>query len=211
MKNLENQSWYKDLTETQDFEIQDESVKFDPNSSGFKNAIKYILNVEGGYSDYNSSTGDPRTNLGIIQSEYDEYRSDKGLEKQSVRNITVDEAKEIYFDNYWVPTKSETIYKSFPKTAIAIFDFAVNSGLSGASSLVAKTLDIQNTRFDNNMVNQIMMAAGTIGDSQLVSNLIQKRRINYQDIIKRKPQKSVYGPGWQNRMNKLENFTEDDK
>ena len=211
MKNLENQSWYKDLTETQDFEMQDESVKFDPNSSGFKNAIKYILNVEGGYSDYNSSTGDPRTNLGIIQSEYDEYRSDKGLEKQSVRNITVDEAKEIYFDNYWVPTKSETIYKSFTKTAIAIFDFAVNSGLSGASSLVAKTLDIQNTRFDNNMVNQIMMAAGTIGDSQLVSNLIQKRRINYQDIIKRKPQKSVYGPGWQNRMNKLENFTEDDK
>ena len=66
MKNLENQSWYKDLTETQDFEMQDESVKFDPNSSGFKNAIKYILNVEGGYSDYNSSTGDPRTNLGIM-------------------------------------------------------------------------------------------------------------------------------------------------
>ena len=210
MKNLETQTWYKNLPETQEFDQESDSIRFDPNSTGFKNAIKYILNVEGGYSDYNSSTGDPRTNLGIIQSEYDDYRSEKGLEKQSVRNITVDEAEEIYFDNYWTPTKSEIIYKNYPKTALAIFDFAVNSGLSGASSLVAKTLDIPNTKFDNNMVNSIIMAAGTMGDSQLFSNLIQRRRVNYQDIIKRRPNKSVYGPGWQNRLDKLENFTQDD-
>lgn len=208
-ENLKQQSWYANLPDVQKNEMSEESVKFDPSSTGFKNAIRYILDVEGGYSDYNSSTGDPRTNLGIIQSEYDDYRQSKGLNQQSVKNITQDEAEEIYFNNYWVPTKSEIIYKNYPKTAIAIFDFAVNSGVSGASSVVAKTLGISSTRFDTNMVNAIMNTAGSMGDAQFFRNLIQQRRINYKDIIKRKPQKAVYDQGWQNRMDKLENFNED--
>ena len=203
---LEKQMWYTNLSDSSDNNFS--NIKFDPNSSGFSNAIKYILDVEGGYSDYNSSTGDPRTNLGIIQSEYDDYRSSKGLQNQSVRNITQDEAEEIYFVNYWGPTGCEQIYKYLPKTAIAIFDFAVNSGLGGASSVVASALDIPKGRFDSSMVNAIIKIGLEIGDENLFKNLVARRRVNYKEIIKRKPQKAVYGPGWDNRLDKLENFNQ---
>jgi lysozyme family protein len=206
MNELEKQTWYTNLQDSNDNDTNE--IKFDPNSSGFKNAIRYILDVEGGYSDYNPSTGDPRTNLGIIQSEYDKYRSAKGMPAQSVKNITQDEAEEIYFVNYWIPTGCEQIYKFLPKTAITIFDFAVNSGLGGASSVVASALDIPKGRFDSSMVNSIIQIGTNIGDNTLSKNLISRRRINYKEIIKRKPQKAVYGPGWQNRLDKLENFNQ---
>lgn len=206
MAELGKQSWYPGLQDS--YENNENKIKFDSNSSGFQNAIKYILDVEGGYSDYNSSTGDPRTNLGIIQSEYDKYRSSKGLSPQSVKNITQDEAEEIYFVDYWVPTGCEQIYKYLPKTAITIFDFAVNSGLGGASSVVASALDIPKGRFDSSMINSIIKIGTSIGDDTLFKNLVSRRRINYKEIIKRKPQKAVYGPGWQNRLDKLENFNQ---
>jgi len=209
MNELEKQSWYIDLQDLSDNDVSNASdIKFDPNSSGFKNAIKYILDVEGGYSDYNSSTGDPRTNLGIIQSEYDKYRSSKGLSSQNVKNISQDEAEEIYFVNYWIPTGCEQIYKYLPKTAITIFDFAVNSGLGGASSVVANALDIPKGRFNNSMINSIIQIGTNVGDDTMFKNLVARRRINYKEIIKRKPQKAVYGPGWQNRLDKLENFNQ---
>ena len=206
MNRIKKESWYTNLQDS--YDTDDTEIKFDPNSSGFKNAISYILEVEGGYSDYNPSTGDPRTNLGIIQSEYDEYRGSKGLSLKSVKEITQDEAEEIYFVNYWSPTSCEQIYKYLPKTALAIFDFAVNSGLGGASSVVAKALDIPNGQFDSAMINSIIQIGTEIGDDALFRNLIARRRINYKEIIKRKPQKSVYGPGWNNRLDKLENFNQ---
>lgn len=204
LDELQNQSYWESLPEETKTDIG--AVQFDPNSPGFENAFKYILDVEGGYTDYDPSTGDPRTNLGIIQSEYDKYRTSKGMEQQSVAQITPDEAKEIYFVNYWAPTKADQLYSSLPKTAIAIFDFAVNSGLGGASSVVAKTLDIPSTRFDNQMFNSIMEVGEQIGDEQLSQNLIQRRLINYDEIIARNPQKAVYRKGWQNRLQKLDNL-----
>lgn len=209
MDELEKQTWFSKLPESnKSIDDDNYSIKFDPNSSGFKNAVKYILDVEGGYSDYNESTGDPRTNLGIIQSEYDSYRSSKGLTPQSVGKITQDEAEEIYFTKYWIPTGCEQIYKYLPKTAITIFDFAVNSGLGGASSVVANTLGIPKGRFNSDMINSIISIGTQMGDDTLFSNLVAKRRVNYKEIIKKNPRKSVYGPGWQNRLDKLENFNQ---
>jgi hypothetical protein len=116
LEELANQPYWNDLPEETLSDVG--GSQYDPNSPGFENAFNYILDVEGGYTDYDAQTGDPRTNLGIIQSEYDKYRSGKGLEQQSVRFIEKDEAKEIYQLNYWIPTKADQIYSSLPKTAI---------------------------------------------------------------------------------------------
>lgn len=205
LTELENQSYWNELPEENLTNLND-GIKFDPNSPGFENAFKYILDVEGGYTDFNPATGDPRTNLGIIQSEYDKYRSSKGLDRQSVSNITTDEAKEIYFINYWIPAKADRLYSSLPKTAITIFDFAVNSGLGGASSVVSKTLGIPSTRFDDSMLNSLVEAGEQMGDEKLSKDLVQRRFVHYDEIIANKPQLAVYKKGWHNRLGKLENM-----
>ena len=204
IEELKNQVYWNDLPEETLSDIG--GAQFDSNSPGFENAFNYILDVEGGFSEYNPQTGDPSTNLGIIQSEYDKYRSEKGLEQQSVRFIEKDEAKEIYQSNYWLPTKAEQIYSVLPKTAITIFDFAVNSGLGGASSVISKTLDIPSSRFDNEMVDSILQIGQEIGDDKLSENLIDQRYINYDEIISRDPRKAVYRKGWHNRLKKLDNL-----
>jgi lysozyme family protein len=205
ISQLENQSFWKQLDSGSNDSY---AIVFDANSPGFENALNYILDVEGGYTDYNPSTGDPRTNLGIIQSEYDRYRSSKNMSKQSVSNITLDEAKEIYFKDYWSTINAETIYQNLPKTAIVLFDFAVNSGIGGASSLVSKVLNIPSSRFDSKMINSIINTGLAIGDDNLSRNLIERRFINYDEIIKRDPRKSVYRKGWQNRLKKLDKMIE---
>lgn len=200
---LTQQDFYVDLAETQTKSV---STTFDPNSSGFENALNHILDVEGGYSAYNPTTKDPETNLGIIQSEYDSFRRSKGLDTQSVSNITYDEAKEIYYKDYWMPVQGDVLYSYLPKTAIAIFDFAVNSGIGGASSLVAKSLSIPSTRFDDNMINNILYVGENLndGDDELASLLISKRYLNYEDIGRNQPEKGkAYGRGWKNRLEKL--------
>jgi lysozyme family protein len=204
IEELKNQVYWNDLPEETLSDIG--GAQFDSNSPGFENAFNYILDVEGGFSEYNPQTGDPSTNLGIIQSEYDKYRSEKGLEQQSVRFIEKDEAKEIYQSNYWLPTKAEQIYSVLPKTAITIFDFAVNSGLGGASSVVSKTLDIPSSRFNNEMVDSIIKIGQEIGDDKLSENLIDQRYINYDEIISHDPRKAVYKKGWHNRLKKLDSL-----
>lgn len=207
---LQNSNWYIELPEKQvPIEVSENqkiNVKFDSNSSGFENAFKYIIEVEGGFSGYDPESGDPATNLGIIQSEYDEYRTSKNLPPQSVSFITSDEAKEIYFNNYWIPTQAEKIYQSFPKTAITIFDFAVNSGLGGASRLVSKVLGTSSTRFNDSMVDNIISVANMTGDDAMASNLIQNRYTNYEDIVKSNPQKAKFLKGWFNRLGKLKSY-----
>lgn len=204
LNELTNQPYWNDLPEETLSDVG--GSQYDPNSPGFENAFNYILDVEGGYTDYDAQTGDPRTNLGIIQSEYDKYRSSKSLEQQSVRFIEKDEAKEIYQLNYWIPTKADQIYSSLPKTAITIFDFAVNSGLGGASSVVSKTLGVPSSRFNDDMVNSIIQAGQQIGDDELSKNLINQRYVNYDEIISRDPRKAVYRKGWHNRLKKLDNL-----
>ena len=92
--------------------------------------------------------------------------------------------------------------------AITIFDFAVNSGLGGASSLVSGVLGIQSSRFDNQMVDAIIQAGTSQGDQVFTQNLIDRRRINYQEIIRENPFKEDYAEGWQNRLDKLEKFNQ---
>lgn len=202
LQELTMQFFWNDLPDEEEAEYS--STYLDVNSPGFENALKYMFDVEGGFSEYNPKTGDPRTNLGIIQSEYDEYRNKKGLPQQNVMYIDKEEAIEIYFMNYWTPTNAEQIYTVLPKVALTIFDFAVNSGLGGASYVVSSTLDIPSTRFDDKMINAIIEAGEQIGDENLAESLIQRRFFHYDEIITADPRKAVYRKGWHNRLKKLQ-------
>ena len=202
---LENQSYWDDLPE--DLET---TITFDSNSTGFENAFNYILDVEGGFTDYDYMTGDPTTNLGITQSRYDEYRNSKGLEEQSVKFITKDEAEEIYYSSYWSPMNGDEIYAELPKTAITIFDFYVNSGRNGALQVLRNTIPHDPSKpinFDSGIDNIISFGL-SIGDDELSKNLIYQRSAWYENLIERKPAFEKYRKGWGNRLDKLTNLVD---
>lgn len=91
----------------------------------FKQALHFVLNMEGGFVDDPDDKGGA-TNKGITQSTYDAYRKAHNKTKQTVKNITDAEVSEIYYNNYWMNAGCD---KMTPIFAVVAFDTAVNMGV----------------------------------------------------------------------------------
>lgn len=98
----------------------------------FEKALTFTLKAEGGFT---VDRGGP-TNYGVTQTTYNAFLARKNLPLQSVKKITLDEAKRIYFEDYWLPAGCEDLPL---KLSVAVFDFAVNSGVSRACRYYKKT------------------------------------------------------------------------
>lgn len=65
----------------------------------FEKALEFLFPSEGGYVNNKKDRGGS-TNMGITQTTLNSYRKRKGLAYKDVKNITRDEAKAIYYDDY---------------------------------------------------------------------------------------------------------------
>ena len=98
----------------------------------YPQALKQVLKYEGGYVDHPKDPGGP-TNKGVTQAVYDNWRKSQNLPIQSVRAIADSEVAAIYKNLYWDRISGDLLPSGVD---FAVFDFAVNSGVSRA----AKTL-----------------------------------------------------------------------
>jgi lysozyme family protein len=98
----------------------------------YPQALKQVLKYEGGYVDHPKDPGGP-TNKGITQAVYDAWQKSQNLPTQSVRNISDATVAAIYKQQYWDRISGDNLPSGVD---FAVFDFAVNSGVSRA----AKTL-----------------------------------------------------------------------
>lgn len=103
------------------------------NATVFEQAVAFTLEHEGGMTDDPHDPGG-RTNLGILESEYREYfhRPDADVSK-----ITLEEARQIYYNKYWLGSGADKIQD--PKLAIVYFDTAVLHGPGAAKSFLARS------------------------------------------------------------------------
>lgn len=91
--------------------------------SDFDKAFEIVIGHEGGYVDNPRDPGG-RTKYGISQRSYP---------KLDIKNLTLDQAKQIYFDNYWKASGAD----KYPwPMSYFIFDVAVNSGVGRARQLL---------------------------------------------------------------------------
>lgn len=93
---------------------------------GLDEALDMLLAEEGGWSDHAADRGG-KTMWGVTQAVYDDYRSRlKKQTKQTVRNITKAEARELYDVLYWRSAGCDRL--PWPISYLT-FDAAVNSGV----------------------------------------------------------------------------------
>lgn len=121
-------------------------------ASNFKIACDLTLQWEGGYTNHPDDPGGP-TNLGIIQTEYNNWRRSKNLPLQSVRWITQDEARSIYKNKYWNVMDCDNLPAGLD---FAVYDAAVNNGTGRARQWLDITQDIDaycdlRLRFDQSL------------------------------------------------------------
>ena len=95
----------------------------------FAKALAQVLQYEGGFSDHPQDPGGA-TMKGVTQAVYDAWRKEEKLPTQSVRYISDVEVGAIYRQKYWAPICGDDLPAGID---FAVFDFAVNSGVSRAA------------------------------------------------------------------------------
>ena len=137
---------------------------YDPE---FEKLVSHILKSEGGYNDVKADKGG-KTKYGISQKSYPNL---------DIKNLTIEQAKKIYHDNYYKPVKNLGIKD--PRAAAAYFDLAVNSGVGKAQHF-----------------------AKQFGDNY--DALMKGRKNYYANIIARDPSQRIFEQGWNNRLKNLD-------
>ena len=169
----------------------------------FKNALKKALKNEGGYVDNKKDMGG-ETKYGIsirfLQS------IDSTANKQTIENLTLDMAEDIYFKYFWLENNYQEI--SSQQVAEKVFDTAVNMGSRVANRFLQQAINIvilsddklkEDGIIGSKTINTLNMLNEEDADSNILKiyELLQKEY--YSKIIINRPEQIVFLKGWFNR------------
>lgn len=150
-----------------------------PKESLFERAVKHVLTFEGGYVNNPKDPGG-ETKYGISKRAYP---------KIDIKNLTIQQAKDIYYKDYWLASKCD---KMDYKVALLVFDMSVNMGINRS----VKTLQeaIGGISVDGLIGNQTLNALNNASDDLYVE--VSKKRMKFYIGLKTF---KTFGLGWSNR------------
>lgn len=106
----------------------------------FLKLVGHIIEREGGYVDHPDDSGGA-TCWGITEA----LARQHGYAGR-MRELTQDEARRIYHDEFWAPLQLDGIYSLSPQAAEELFDTAVNTGKAMAAGWLQRTLNAFNLK-----------------------------------------------------------------
>ena len=170
----------------------------------FDIAFTNLLGWEGGYG-YNAKDPGGPTKYGVIQTEYDASRRKKGLPPQSVANITIPEAEEIYRIEYWDAIRCGELN---PGVADATFDADVNSGDRRAVTWLQEAINQVSGKPGiavDGSCGPITVANANASDPAKLIDAMLSLRLAFMHAA-RNPKTGAalwltFGHGWQSRIN----------
>lgn len=157
--------------------------------SNYEQALHWVLQHEAGYVHHPQDPGGA-TNRGITQKTYDAFRRAKGVPVRDVRDIDDVEVRAIYREQYARPVWFDVLPSGVD---YALFDFAVNSGVSRAVKYVQRIVGV---RQDGIMGNQTLSAIRA-QDAQALINALCDARLAFMRGLKIW---RTFGKGWQRRV-----------
>ena len=150
----------------------------------FIEAFDKVIGHEGGYvNDKNDAGGE--TIYGISKRAYPNL---------DIKSITLDDAREIYYKDYWKKNRVEELPKDIRFT---YFDMCVNMGGSRACKILQQTANAKGA----GLVVDGRIGKNTIKGSKLVrlGRLKSYRVLYYARIVINKPSQEKYWYGWYRR------------
>ncbi|MDR2781942.1 MAG: hypothetical protein LBB21_05845 [Holosporaceae bacterium] len=155
----------------------------------FSKAFEYVLKHEGGYVNDPADPGG-ETNFGISKRSYPHL---------DIKNLTLDQAKEIYFRDFWQKGKYEQIEDK--NIAIKLFDLGVNIGINQANKLIQRALRAAGTQVvEDGIIGPITLKAINEADpTDLLSALKSESAGHYRLIANLNPSQKKFIEGWLRR------------
>ena len=158
-------------------------------SQKFEKAFEYVIQNEGGYVfDKNDPGGE--TKFGITKKSYPAL---------NIRDLTLEDAKKIYYRDYWIKGRFEEI--SSDLVATQVLDFSVNLGIRAAVRVLQRALRSVgiNVQEDGLMGPQTLFAASNSEPSCLLAAIKSEAAGYYRQIAAKNPSQQKFLKGWLNR------------
>ncbi len=174
----------------------------------FELAVKEVFRFEGGYSNDPDDPGG-ETNHGITIA----VARSAGY-MRSMKDLTKDEAKEIYKKQYWDTLRLDSVNSQ--GIALELFDTGVNMGISIPQIFVQKTLNVFNNvgkRWPD------IIADGKLGPRtiEMINRATQNKKIEecmikslnckqgnrYEEIVEKRESSEKYMLGWYSHRIKI--------
>ena len=162
----------------------------------FKKCISVILISEGGFTlnpiDSGNWTG-PNCTGELKGTKYG--IAARFFPYLDIKNLTLNQARQIYFEKYYLPMNLEGIHDQF--AILHIFDFGINAGkgiaIRTAQRIVGAKADGIMGKMTTEAINKF---------HNFSTAYIMKRKEYYVNLVNQKPQYKIFLKGWLNRVEK---------
>lgn len=161
--------------------------------------LPLILIFEGGFTDNINDHGG-RTNKGITQRNYDDYRQKKGLSLADVKNISDSEVHEIYLNGYWLPSKCSQMP---PKVSTVVFDSSVNCGQARSIMTVQKAIG---AKVDGIIGSETLSKIKGLDPTILANSFLDNKVVFYKALVQQDATQQLFLSGWLRRVQFLRDF-----
>lgn len=161
--------------------------------SEFERSLTQVLKHEGGYVNHPNDPGG-ETNKGVTKAVYDDYRKSKGLPVRSVKKLEQVELQDIYRARYWNLIKGD---KLPPGVSYAVFDGAVNSGVSQSAKWLQRALGV---KADGIIGPATIAAVNSYSSASRLIDGILDQRMKFLRSLKTWPS---FGKGWARRVSSV--------
>lgn len=151
----------------------------------FNKSIDKVLINEGGYVNDPSDRGG-ETKFGISKRAYPNV---------DIKNLTAEQAKEIYKKDYWDKVKGDDISSEF--VAYEIFDTAVNMGVRTASKIAQVVCEAHPDGF---IGENTLKALNGVDEELFVAKFKLAKIARYAYLVKTRPANKKFLYGWINRV-----------
>lgn len=152
-------------------------------------AINHTLELEGGYVNDPKDSGG-QTKYGISKKAYPDL---------DIKNLTISQAMEIYRKDYWDRCKCDYMPDAL---SVAVFDFAVNSGVKTAIKKLQIALGVKS---DGIIGNQTIGACNRLPIKKVLEDYMNLRL----DYLMSLPKWKYYGNGWGSRVERTKKKCEE--
>ena len=178
----------------------------------FDDAIWYVLDNEGDYSEHPSDPGGA-TFWGISlrylkgKGEKGDIDGDGDIDADDIRELTKAQAVEFYRADFWDKLKLDALKSQ--AVACRLFDMAVNMGPRGAVKIAQRAFnellegsDDERLKVDGKLGPKTRKALDSIEPVEMMVSLRIFHAEFYRDLVKRNPKLKVFLTGWLRRAGK---------
>lgn len=158
-------------------------------SARFLKAFEKIIYHEGGYSNHAEDRGG-ETKYGISNRSYPHL---------DIKNITLDQARQIYYCDFWIKGEYEQIIDEC--VSIKLFEISINTGTVQANNLIQRALrSTGKSVVEDGIIGQITLKAiNEVDPTDLLAALKSEAAGYYRLLAQANPSQKQFITGWLNR------------